>query len=57
MFTDLTTESRIVIIQAATNYIASTSQTYSPSSLSEKLDEVCAILAKKLQEEGKGIGD
>ena len=57
MFTDLTTESRLVIIQAATHYIASTLPAYSPKFLSEKLDEVCEVLAKKLQEEGKVIGD
>lgn len=57
MFTDPTTESRLVIIQAATNYIASTLPAYSPKFLTEKLDEVCEVLAKKLQEEGKGIGD
>ena len=50
MFIKLNLEQRAIVIQAATNYIASTSIAYDPEYLSENLDQICDILAAKLLE-------
>ena len=51
MFSIIPFDQRLVILQAATNYIAATSEIYDPDDLAEKLDEICEILTKKLRKD------
>ena len=45
MFHKLNYDKRLLIIQAATEYIAQTSKIYDPEELKEKLPVICDIIA------------
>lgn len=51
MFHKLNYDKRLLIIQAATEYIAQTSEIYDPDDLKEKLPAVCDVLTSYLLSE------